>query len=742
MRRREWIFCVLLSVAAFVGAGVIHNYEHVAKAVALLREFREPDASLRLPATPYIIVFLRIAIFHVLIAIPIGLLLAAAAHGLVRPAGQAGIRKGVFYRTYLVLLAGVLTYLHLWAITQYPGLFKNSWQYAWFAGSSFWAFVVVQAGRVAAALLVLVLVLKYRGAIRTAVVTSRSVRAVLLGAVGAGCAIAGVVGLWPLVGRKPPANRGPNVVFIGVDSVRPDHLSALGYPRPTTPNIDAFLKDAVRFDQAFVPMARTYPSWMAILTGCYPSRNGVQFDLPPPELYHPVVPTLAQYFRHRGYSTAFFLNNTNYAWIEPTLGFDRIVQPEHNAVDFYLSHAQPSAILYYSLLNNPLGWLIEPGLRWNAAYAPLYRPELFDREVVAHWEDMKQAGAFLTVVHMCNIHVPYSVNYPYSTYFAPSFGPVSCRFTYRLLVEEIARRKQIAAIGSPAERARIFVQEINLYDALLRSNDDSVGRILDGLKHAGLYDNSLIVLLSDHGEHLFKRGLRYRYLNANHGNHLWGDEDLRIVLAIKFPQQKYAGRVVKSLVRSIDITPTLLDALDLPPIGPTDGVSLIPAIEGRATSPGLIAYAETELTTDDYFISRHLGYAFDNYFDLHYVEDLRIYKKLEHIPNLVLSKDRMVRDERWKLISYPVVGDGLTFYTELFDVTADPNNLRDVATSHPAEVKRLRAALWPHIETDWKRWAGGLPKDLPVSTGSVHVDLSRFWKANAKTSDKPAEALE
>ncbi|KPL11072.1 hypothetical protein AMJ85_04690 [candidate division BRC1 bacterium SM23_51] len=765
MRKRDFLFSLLLAVLAFGIVGIFHNFAQVRQTISLLREFREPEASLRLPAAPYVEAFLRITLFYVVAAVATGGVLSLlcslltgareASRDNVREASaegdkRAGLgrRRHRYYALYCALLVGFLIYVHLRMVTLYPALFRNSYRYAWFAGGATWAFVVWLVGIIAlvvvAVALIIGLVRKFAGTPggkrRRARMATAIVAAAVVVAVGA-------LGYRGLKNRHddPLVNRGPNIVLLGIDSARPDHISALGYNRPTTPNIDAFLNDAVWFDQAFVPLCRTYPSWAALLTACNPTSNGVRFDLPPRETYVPRVATLAQHLKALGFSTAFFLNNTNYAWTEPSLGFDDIHQPDHNAVDFYLSHVQPKTILYYFFLNNRWGFLYERGLKGNAAYTPIYRPEYFDAEVVEHWRRMRQSKQFLTGIHLCNLHAPLSVNYPYSTYFASVTRPVFNRFTYQILVEEIARRQRGGERFSKQEAERIFTQEINLYDALLRSTDDSVGRILNGLKRAGLYDNSMIVLFSDHGEHLFANGLRYRYRNSNHGNHMWGDGDQHVPLAIKFPHRKHAGQVVKRLVRSIDVGPTILDALGLPPLGGVQGVSLMPYVERRQSDMHLIAYAETGLTLDDFFFPSHLGYSFDDYFDLHYVDDMRIYKKMEYMPNLIMAKDRMIRDEQWKLIVYPVVTDRLTFYYELFDAAADPNNVNDVKTSYPAEVKRLRSLIWPSIMSDWQRFGRGLPAELPVTTGMATQpppDLLNHLQRSSRSPDSETQQQE
>ena len=730
MKRRELLFSFFLAFAAFVAVAAFHDTPRIIKTIQLLQDVRGSKRSLEFSITPYVFAFFRIVFFYPLAALITGGLLSVASWLLTRPSRPSPERAGDkdadsnranvrrrrirYYAVYCALLAGFLAYIHLRMITLHPGLFRSSYRYTWFAGSSTWVFVVEQTGRIALVVLALALIFKWRREARQWLQRARRSRAVLIMIVLLFVAAVGLAG-WKIRDNRRFFNRGPNIIFLGVESARPDHVSALGYGRPTTPHIDAFLQDAVRFDQAFVPLCRTYPSWISLLTGCNPPRTGVRCNLPSVSTYLPRVPTLAQHLKPLGYFTA-FLHDTSFAWFEPSLGFDYISQPEHTALVFYLSFVQPATLLYYFFLNNRLGFLYDPGLRNNSAYPQIYRPEFFANDVVVHWRRMRQRERFLTAIHLCTIHVPYTVSYPYSTYFVPPTDPVLNRFSFGILAEEIARRKHVSETRPKDEIAQVLAQEIRLYDALLRSSDDSVGRILDGLKHAGLYDNSLIVLLSDHGENLYHSGLRYSYQCANHGNHLWGDEDQHNLLAIKFPQQKSAGAIVKRLVRLIDVAPTILDSLGLPPLEQSDGVSLLPYVEGRETDMHLIAYHETGLILDDFFVPNHLDYAFQDHFELHCIENGLIYKKEAFLPNLILAKDRAVRDERWKLIAYPVVGKGLEFQTELFDVIADPKNLNDLSTSQSEVVKRLRGYIWPFIENDLKEWGKGLPKELLETT--------------------------
>ena len=727
-RRREVLWCAAIGCGVFFAVEIFNTFDSIVKAIDLLQTVRSEAANAGLPLGPFVWRGAKYIIFYAVGGALTGVILCVLAYLLARPAtastagedneeadraiplSQPELRRR-FWRIFAGLFLALLVYVHLRMMTLHPALFENSYRWAWFAGSATWELIVRTVGRIAPLLLALVLLRKYQNGM--AISLRRAPRILW---VGLGVLFVVGIGVWgsKQLFTKSATNTGPNVILIALDSLRPDHLSWKGlrqpYRRPTTPNIDRFLDDAVWFDQAFVPLARTYPSWLSILTGCWPPTNGVRFDLPPHNGMLPGVPTFAQALQKAGYRTAFFLDNTSFAWMEKGVGFDEVVQPPNNAVDFYISSVQPPSILYYYFLNNTFGYLYEPGLRINAAYRSTYRPKYMNREIARFLERMRYETKFFQAIHLCSIHVPFCVSYPYSTYFAPSFGPVLNRFGYQPLLEQILMKKKSKGQFSEEETAWVFTQEMNLYDALARSSDDNFGAAIEAIRKAGLYDNSYIIFMADHGENLPEPGLRYRYGSSTHGFFLWGDTDTRIPLAIKFPRQQYAGRRAERLARSIDLAPTLLESLALPPLDRAEGVSRLRDIAGQPDDRERWLYGETGLSSQKFFAKGHLDYEFSTYPEAHEVDSrtLQIYKKQRYMPNMIAVKDRMIRTERWKLISYPMVGEeGLSYKTELFDVIADPTSCNDISTSHPEIVSDLRARLRPFIERDTKELGTG-----------------------------------
>jgi len=704
INRRDFYWSLLISTGTILALLVATDGPSVLRLTEFLRGFRGPGTGIWVPVVPYVLAAAKIVLFHVLLGLAMGLILYGVAKVFVSersPDGAWVVPRRRYYGAFIAMFLLVTAYLHFHALLLYPALYDSSWRWAALAGSPGAVTVVGLLGKIAVVLVGLLLVQKRRAELQ---VWARKRRwAILLVVVIAG----GVAGVWWWSSRPTSANRGPNIILLGLDSVRPDHVGALGYRRKTTPNLDQFLRDSVVFTNAFVPLARTGPSWISALTGCFPPKSGHRCDLAPKESRIPPVATLASHLEALGYRASFFTDNTSFAWMDPEMGFSHICQPRPNVVWFGLSYFPLHLPLYYYVLNNPLGFYYAPMLRANQAFTSIYDVRYFARAVERHLIQMTGKEKFFLAAHTCIGHAPFAVRYPYSTYFSPPPPTPANRFAFRWPLDTLLSQREFERRMSGEEWPLLFSQEINLYDALLRQTDDWLGAVLGSIRRLGLYDNSLIVVFADHGEDLFRDDHPYPYLTSNHGFHVWGDDSYRVVLAIKLPNSKNAGRHVPWLVRSIDIAPTVLDALGLPPLPEAEGISLVPQIEDPSRDPRLFNYCEAGLSLNWWFIKGHRLYPFEHWALFQYVEpgSLRIYRKQEYMAGFVMAKDRALRDSRWKIIAYPMQGDGpLPFKTTLHDVERDPTNFTDLSTSEPVVLTEMRARLAPFIDADARQY--------------------------------------
>ena len=324
----------------------------------------------------------------------------------------------------------------------------------------------------------------------------------------------------------------PNVYLYVVDSLRPDHVGCLTETGRNTPHLDRLCQDSVLFARAFSQATWSKPAASAILTGLYPASTETVFRrrrLPGN------VPTMAKMLSANGYETLGLSAN---GFVIPHFGFGggfdefptlqedprfrtrvRIVPV---GPDAHPSKSQP--IITGADLNTLLWeWRAERARTGSPGFAMLWSMDThgpyFDRNA------LNQGG------EIEHLHYPHMAS---------------------------------------VERQRV----IELYRSMVRFADQCIGGFVEGLRSAGVYDDALVIVCSDHGEALGEHGL------FGHAGYPF-DELVHVPLWIKFPGNRYGGRICTALVELIDVLPTVLKSLGVSPDWPLQGHSLIPAIRGR-----------------------------------------------------------------------------------------------------------------------------------------------------------------
>ncbi len=322
--------------------------------------------------------------------------------------------------------------------------------------------------------------------------------------------------------------RRPNIIIYLMDALRADHLGCYGYELPVSPNIDAFVQDSILFENAVAQASWTRPATASILTGLGPWEHGVN-DIDDGLSKEAI--TLAEILRAAGYSTAGFIANkhvgTEFGFDQGFVNFFDLAQVPINAVQAHEEHAaRMSHPLTDTIHEQVFSWLDEEG----------------DRE------------PFFFYIHTMDIHEPYRPDPIYRRKFAPQVNNPDVGSSQWL--------RQLTNGKIPLTDSLVR-DMVSLYDAEVASNDYRFGLLIKELKRRGLYKQSLIILVSDHGEAFFE------HEKFGHRNSLYS-EVLRIPLLVKLPK-KDRDNVIQSnkelqLVQQIDILPTLLDyiGLDVP----------------------------------------------------------------------------------------------------------------------------------------------------------------------------------
>ncbi len=403
--------------------------------------------------------------------------------------------------------------------------------------------------------------------------------------------------------RKP--GDPPNVVLIGLDTTRADRLSAYGYRRLTSPRLAALAKDGVLFAQATSSSNWTSPSFASIFTGLPPSQHQVIHRA---RAIAPEVSTLAEHFARGGWATGAVVFKA-YLY---NMGFEQGFDTWFN-VPRYDVRADDN-------LKKALAWLDDNYqrrffffLHFNDPHQPFNQPPPFDHRFNTA-ADLARFGLKLPIV------------------IEPSGGVRGC---------------SKCAQATPAFRKLAR----DLYDGELAYMDDRIGKLIDGLKERGLYDDTIIAVVGDHGELMWEHGNYY-----GHGGPYMYDELTHVPLIIKPARQTTArairpGTVVDAQVRAFDVFPSLLELAGLPKADDVvSAETLSPLWNGGKTDEGRVAVSEN--------IKQHIV---------------------------------SVRARGRKLVlSYP---PGQPPRQRLFDLRHDPQEQKDVLAADGATAQRLRAQL-------------------------------------------------
>ena len=309
------------------------------------------------------------------------------------------------------------------------------------------------------------------------------------------------------IAREDTAGKGgseperPNVIVYLVDTLRADRVGPYRSGKSITPEIDAFAQEATVFENTVAQAPWTKPSVTSIFTGLGPLVHGMR-------LLHDKLPgeavTVTELLHAAGYQTAGFSTNWH---IRNETGLDQ----GFTFFDFSPDEAASN------LLN----------------------------QRVLRWLDAKAKAPFFHYVHALDPHAPYTPPPDWRKQFAPDIRP-EAGYDYDMKQIYKARGK---------ERRRRMAEIPPLYDAEVAFNDHSFGAFLDALRERGLYEKSLIVFVSDHGEEFDEHG------DFGHANNLF-NETLNVPLIVKWPGQR-RGQRVRSLAQHVDLFPTLLRSAGL-----------------------------------------------------------------------------------------------------------------------------------------------------------------------------------
>ncbi len=393
----------------------------------------------------------------------------------------------------------------------------------------------------------------------------------------------------------------PSVLVVTIDTLRSDRLACYGSPHMKTPAFDRLAAEGVMFADCTSPIPETSPAHLSILSGLYPKihgnrQNGTALDS--------TIAILPEVFQEAGYFTAGFVSGFPLA---SKFGFSR----GFDHYDDYLVD----------------GFTTQGGKVQGTERGGEKTVDSF-----LFWL-RKMDDPFLAWVHLFD---------PHATYAAP--GPY--RRMYYSGDERDAANRWMEGIELPAYLMLDGVTDVQypiaLYEGEVTYVDHQLDRILGGLGDKGILDETLVVVVADHGESLTEHSYFFGH------SHFLYQPSVKVPLFFRWPGNLPAGRVVLEPASIIDLAGTICEMLGLSPAMPANGRSLLPLIHGAARK------------TEPLFVERS---------------------------TLAGPEMGAVRLGVWKYVRSSERGE------ELYHLESDPGEGRNLAASNREQVAKLRAML-------------------------------------------------
>jgi arylsulfatase A-like enzyme len=334
------------------------------------------------------------------------------------------------------------------------------------------------------------------------------------------------------------SDKGWNVILISIDTLRADHLHSYGYERKTSPHIDKLASEGVLFKNHIAAAPATLISHASMFTSLNPSVHKAEARTR--TVLDGRFTTLAEFLKKEGFMTTAF---TGGGQMNKAFGLDQGFDRYDDEND-----------------GNGLPYAIDKVLDWLKRH---------------------KNQRFFLFFHTYQVHAPYSPPPPYDELFYPAYkGNLGKKIEGEILT-------QINEKVLPIEQEDLR-HIVALYDGEIAFTDAQLGRLFDELKALGLWEKTLIVLTSDHGEEFDEHGI------VGHHGHTLYEELLKIPLIIKFPDSSFRGVIVYQQSRGIDIFPTIIDILGFRKPKPIQGISLLPLIKNPQMEMVLPALSEKE----------------------------------------------------------------------------------------------------------------------------------------------------
>lgn len=461
----------------------------------------------------------------------------------------------------------------------------------------------------------------------------------------------------------------PNIILIGVDGLRPDHVNG-PLNQGMTPAIDNLMSKSTVYDRVYTPQGRTFVAWMSILTGMYPKNHKARFNLSSPARVERPFKFIHS-LKEKGYFTNYAIDERRFNQIDKTYGFDNTVGPKIGAADGIISNFADFPLVNL-LLKVPIARRLFPYLYLNRGYGKGYSANDFNQAVI---ESLSPEKANFLAVHFCQLHWPFTS----LDFIEPSYQEWSGNYNHYM------------------------------YSNMLKKVDEQVNAMLVGLKERGLLNNAILIFLSDHGEGFKLERDRLEYAGKGvepklnlaawgHGTNVASQEQAHVVLSVAhYYNDKVVskGNKISGLFSLVDIIPTIIDDLDMEiDLDKIDGETL-PKKPSEVNAERYV-FVESSLPVrsvnasfiDETKVMSEAG----SYFEVN--DDGRAVIKDDVYDELVARKQRSIYYKNWQLIT-------LADFDELLLIDVERRTWKTVSdiTSEP-DVKYMIRQLCAHYKND------------------------------------------
>lgn len=442
----------------------------------------------------------------------------------------------------------------------------------------------------------------------------------------------------------------PNIFVISLDAARADFFSNAGHQARTTPFLDEFARNNITFQNAYAAAPWTLPSVASLLTGLLPFNHSVNLSNPAVDGLMTFDKFLKKEFGYWTFATTAnpwiseetVLKNFDYVdkiWqlikTKQDSSFKRLILRERLNSEISVFWSSIKGKMFFANIVNSL--LKVPPIKYK-----IYDAKRTNKSVIKQLKTKAGTEPFFYYIHYKEPHAPYT---------APK--KIKKKFMNK---EEIKISKKIPKYPMRflVSKEKIDKELINsmkkMYKASLYYVDKKVSELIDWIKRADLFNNSIIVITSDHGEHFGEHGF------FDHQYSLY-EPLLHIPLIMHFPSEK-KPRVEKGFIQNIDVFPTILNKMKVKVSLKLDGIN--------------------------YFGKQRRKYCIAQFSDP--APSISVLKKkypngfFKHLNPEIYS----IKNQRYKLICY---GNG---HEELFDVIADPLENKNIISEKKEVANKLK----------------------------------------------------